>query len=311
LQLPLSSQSINQIVRGPRTKLIAFALLLLLGAILWWRHDTAITARPALWQAVKDDRTVYLFGTIHAVPIKARWLSPKIEDAALRSDALMLEIANLEAERADRHVFEQLARSPNLPPVTDRLAPADRPRLAALVRKAPNAMSGIDGYESWGAALLVSAAASGDLGLSTNNAGEALFQRMFVDQSKPVIGLETVDGQLSLFDRLPEVEQRALLTEAIREAEDAPHLYGELYESWSSGHVAALEKQFLAPLRNASHRREVLLDNRNARWARRIDQWSSQRGSILFVAVGAGHLLGPGSLQSRLAALGWKINRLQ
>jgi uncharacterized protein YbaP (TraB family) len=294
-----------------RAQWIALALLLALTAVFWWRHDAAVTARPALWQAVKGNRTVYLFGTIHAVPAKARWLSPKIEEAALQSEALMLEIANLEAERADRHVFEQLAQSSGLPPVADRLAPADRPRLAALIRKAPDAMRGIDGYESWGAALLVSAAASGDLGLSTDNAGEALFQRMFVRQRKPVIGLETVEGQLGLFDRLPEFEQRALLTEAIREGQDARRLYGDLYESWSTGNISTLEKQFLAPLRAASHRREVLLDNRNARWARRIDQPPKDNATKLFVAVGAGHLLGPGSVQSRLAMLGWKINRLQ
>lgn len=134
---------------------------------------------------------------------------------------------------------------------------------------------------------------------------------MFAGRHKPVIGLETVEGQLGLFDRLPEAEQRALLTDAVREAADAPRLYRELYASWVKGDLANLERQFLAPLAAASQRREVLLDNRNARWARRIDQLTGEKGRLPFIAVGAGHLLGTGSVQSRLAAMGWKINRLQ
>jgi uncharacterized protein YbaP (TraB family) len=55
----------------------------------------------------------------------------------------------------------------------------------------------------------------------------------------------------------------------------------------------------------------VLIDQRNALWALTIDKLLRQNRKTLFVAVGAGHLLGPGSVQERLARQGWKVVRVQ
>lgn len=127
----------------PWLALLALVWLIGLAGTAWWLHHQATAmGRPALWQISKGSRTAYLFGTIHAVPANARWLSPRIEDAVSKSDVLVLEVADLARERADRHSFERLAHTPGLPPVAQRIAPADRPRLEALARKAPGRWPG-------------------------------------------------------------------------------------------------------------------------------------------------------------------------
>lgn len=294
--------------------LIAFGLALIALAVAGWLlvRPSAVTARPALWEATLGDRKAYLFGTIHAVPAGATWLSPRIEQAVADSATLVLEVTDLAEERRERRTFELLGRGKDLPPIADRLEPSDRALLDRIAARAPDALHGLDGYESWAAALLVSAAASGDLDLSNAEAGEARFEAIFARQGKPVLGLETVSGQLGLFDRLPETDQRTLLVQSIREAGDARALYDGLYKSWAGGDLAALERQFVAPLASHDGLRIALIDGRNARWARRIDQLAASRAhGTLFIAVGAGHLLGQGSVQARLTALGWTVKRLQ
>lgn len=303
-------------IRPLRARLALFGLVaLLLAGLAWigWQigRPSEVTARPALWHMSKGKAQAWLFGTVHAVPADRPWLSPRIAAAAAQSDRLVLEVTGLDAERRSRTVFEKLGRSPGLPPIQARLAPADITPYQAFAARHAAALHGIDGYESWAAALLLHAAASSGLSLTSEQAGEAVLARRFAKDGKPVQGLETIEGQLGLFDRLPEADQRLLLGQAAREAEEAPRLYADLYRAWAAGDLARLERQFLAPLATAPGLRKVLLDGRNARWSRAIDADLGRGGDTVFIAVGAGHLLGPASLQAHLARLGWRIERVQ
>lgn len=300
----------------PRFILPVLALLAAMAALGWWighrAADAEITARPALWRIFQGDREAYLFGTIHAVPQGERWLSPAITRAAARSDVLILEVTGLEGERRSRATFERLGRTPGLPDIGARLDnDADAGLFADLERRHPAQLHNLGGYESWAAALLVNAAASSGLSLSADDAGEAVLGHMFAAAGKPVEGLETIHGQLGLFDALPEPDQRMLLTQAVREAGDAPRLYRILHDAWASGDLATLERQFLAPLARTPMLRQILVDARNRRWSAQIDERLRTRPGVPFVAVGAGHLVGAQSVQARLAALGWRVERVQ
>ena len=56
--------------------------------------------------------------------------------------------------------------------------------------------------------------------------------------------------------------------------------------------------------------RAALLINRNKAWARWVRARLAKPGTV-FVAVGAGHLAGPGSVQDQLARLGIRATRVQ
>ena len=55
---------------------------------------------------------------------------------------------------------------------------------------------------------------------------------------------------------------------------------------------------------------DALLTRRNANWARWIEGRMAQPGTVM-VAVGAGHLAGPASVQAMLGKRGLKVTRLQ
>lgn len=287
--------------------LLAALVLAVLAGLAWEMRP--VTARPALWHISRGDRHAWLFGTIHAVPVGARWLSPKVEQAIEGSDILILEAAGLEAERNDRRVFEALGRSAGLAPVAARLSPADRTRLEAIRRASPAALRDLDSYESWAAALLIGAAT--DSGATSVGAPESRLESLFRDHRKPVRGLETIAAQLGRFDTLPEADQAELLRQSIEDAEGAARAHRLLYDRWAAGDLAALEGQFLMPLARFPHLQAALIDQRNALWAQTIDKLLRENRKTLFVAVGAGHLLGPGSVQARLARQGWTVVRVQ
>ena len=49
-------------------------------------------AHPALWKLQKGASTIYLFGTIHALPHDLDWFSGPVEQAFGASDTLVTEI---------------------------------------------------------------------------------------------------------------------------------------------------------------------------------------------------------------------------
>lgn len=289
--------------------LLGLLLLALAAIAVWQLHEPPVTARPALWRLSKGDRHAWLFGTIHAVPAGALWMSPAVEKAARESDWLVLEATGLAQERDGRGVFEKLGRSPALPSVTARLGPGDRARLAALFKGSPEGLRALDGYESWAAALLIGAAAN--QGVSQDEAGEARFEALFRKDGRRVLGLETIAAQLGAFDSLPESDQRAMLSQAVEEASGAQAQFDQLYGNWAAGHLNELEEQFLSPFKEFPHLRASLINRRNALWAQEIDRLLREHDKVLFIAVGAGHLLGPASVQARLRTLGWQVVRMQ
>ena len=56
--------------------------------------------------------------------------------------------------------------------------------------------------------------------------------------------------------------------------------------------------------------RDAVLVARNAAWARRIDAMLT-RGDRPFIAVGAGHLVGPDNVRAMLETMGYKAVRVQ
>ena len=267
-------------------------------------------ATPALWVASKQGRQVYLFGTIHAVPRGARWMSPKIADAVARSDLLVTEVTNHFSGAQRREVFDRLGRRDGLPPVAARLNAGDAKRYRALAGRHGRALDALDGYEDWAAALLINAVASADLSLSSEDAGETVLGRQFAEAGKRNLGLETIEGQLGLFDRLNPKNQYLLISQSVREAERAELLYNALYAAWAKGDLATLQRQFLQPFAQAPELKHILIDRRNAQWAAAIDGPLAKEGTA-FVAVGAGHLLGADGLPALLIRRGWRVERLQ
>src|SRR3546814_6429876 len=87
-----------------------------------------------------------------------------------------------------------------------------------------------------------------DLKLKTGGGVESQLEPRFLKKGKPIIGLETVEGQLGIFDSLPEAAQRQFLTQVVEEADSADNTYKIMVTAWLSGdrseeHTSELQSQ--------------------------------------------------------------------
>lgn len=263
-----------------------------------------VAARPALWRVVDADTTIWLIGSIHALPPAVRWQTAPVAQAIAAADTLILEVPPADDAHAQ---FETLGRQAGLPPLLDRVAPADRALLTRGIAAAGQSARDLDGYKTWAAALVIGAGAGHGGDASADDGVEAVLTRRF--SGKAIGALESRAGQLALFDRLPAASQRSLLLDAARDAIDPARGYGTLLTAWTKGDVAALSAT-LDSVRRDPAMAQALLVQRNRRWADVIARRMARPGRVL-IAVGAGHLVGAGSVVALLRAQGLRVERLE
>lgn len=261
-------------------------------------------ATPALWEVTAPDgKRGWLFGTIHALPHPVDWRSDEIDEALDRADRIVVEIGT-RGDPADRQrIFEELARTPGQPPLSERVPPPSRGRLTKLLAAAGMTEGDFAETETWAAALTLarSAAPEMDSAHGIDRAVEALAE------GRPVIELEGTRRQLLLFDTLPEQEQRDLLAAVVANPATGTQSPAE---AWRRGDMAAIEHETRRGLLADPELREVLFTARNRAWTRLI-QAMILSGQRPFVAVGGAHMAGEEGLPALLAAKGFTVTRVQ
>ncbi|MFM9978309.1 MAG: TraB/GumN family protein [Sphingomonadaceae bacterium] len=287
---------------------IAFAFMLLLAAC--GTPQPSGPAKPALWKLSDADTTIYLFGTIHLLPKDYDWKSPKITAAIAQSQSLILE-AVIDEETPDAgRVIADLGTDPSIPPLDARVPPAERAALVAAVDKAGLPRAQLDRMESWAVALILASAQLRTLPAAPEHGVEALLRREFRAEGKPVEGFETLAEQLGYFDGLSPESQARFLKSVVEDTADPRAQFDAMISAWRAGDVAKIALTFDDEAQLSPELRDALLDQRNARWAGAIVRRLETPGTV-FIAVGAGHLAGAGSVQALLAAKGLKVERLQ
>lgn len=274
-------------------------------------QPSAAIAKPALWSVSDPDTTIYLFGTIHLLPADYAWKSAALEQVIESADTLVVEtIVDTKNPHELVAALSKLGYSQGLPPIAERVDPSRRPLLEAAIAKTGLPRPVFDRMETWTAAFTLLGVQFKELGLQGQHGVEQTLRDSFGAAGKPVGQLESNIEQLGFFDTLPEEAQRGLLEGAIAAPEEMRGDFSEMLRGWSSGDVDAIAETFNRSLAESPALREALLERRNANWSRWIANRLQKPGKV-FVAVGAGHLAGPDSVQQLLERQGYTVRRLQ
>ncbi len=262
---------------------------------------------PALWEIAdgKGATEGWMFGTIHALPDGTRWRSERLDTVVDQADMLVVEVANLENGEALSALFEQMAYDRPAGPIVERIDPDLRGEFEELLVEAKVRRGYFDPMESWAAALALAQVAQ--TAKAENGADRALLAAF---DKREVVELEGARGQLTIFDSLPEDEQRDLLNAVLEESRDYRGEIGALATAWLEGDTERLSQLTRRGILADPELVQVLLHDRNADWAAQIENLLSARDKPL-IAVGAGHLLGDHGLPALLEARGYTVRRIE
>lgn len=275
--------------------ILLFALLFLHARIF-----SQLEKKSLLWEVkTKEGKTCsYLFGTIHAIDETKFYFPKKLEKIASKCDAICLEIAGISSN----------------PPSVEKLMMTDK-SLQDLFTK-----SQMDSIHYWAERFLLMKPNQFD-----ENFGQAkpFFLLQFIlktslpediksyelvleetakKNNQELLGFETVDFQLSLFDQMTLDEQVRMVMESLRDEKNAKNKFEEMQQVYLEQDLDQLYKMTKD---ESTTLNRSFLEDRNIDWIPKIEEITKNK--IVFIAVGAAHLAGPEGVIELLINKGFQV----
>ncbi len=135
------------------------------------------------------------------------------------------------------------------------------------------------------------------------------FFRLAKEAGKPTGGLETLEDQWNVFDKLTFKEQDKLIIDALasKSPEEEEKEFLTLVKHWHQGNLLGLERE-VAKGQKHPKLHKSLLEDRNRNWIPHIEEFLEEDKNIL-VIVGAAHLAGEHGLLNLLTEKGYELER--
>lgn len=232
-----------------------------------------LDASPAMWVVNDHDTIIYLFGTFHALDGRAEWFNDEVLTAFSGSDELVLETV-LPRRGSNARAMPPLAGSSSFLSTTKLVMSVGRTQ-----------------------------------GMSTKRGADAVLREAAENTGKPVGGLESLQTQLEMFNRLPVGAKPATTAQKQQAVEALPDILARLQAAWVRGDTESFAPMLETMRLKTPEAYRLMFVERNSRWAQWIDH-RLQRPGTVFIAVGAGHLAGQDSVQAKLAQLGVSAARI-
>jgi uncharacterized protein YbaP (TraB family) len=274
-----------------------------------------------MWVIRDADSTIYMTGTVHLLPDGADWHSPRLDAALNEASELWLELAEIaDPEGLDAKVEPVLEKYAawDGPPLSTFLTAEENAMLAAALKRAnasPEVIAKTEKLQPWYATYALGRNQYMGANYKKENGIDRALAKIAVTRGIPVKGMEEIEDQISLgTGDAPEdqvAELRARLTIAPEMQQALERVANIAYGGWARGETNAVEALItmmsLGAAATDSTIDPLLLD-RNETWAGEIEEMLEGSG-VIFIAVGAGHLVGPDSLQQRLKLRGIETQR--
>lgn len=280
---------------------------------------TPAHAEPPMWVVEDPDSTIYIFGTVHLLDPSIQWRTPRVQKALDDATQLWVEVAIPPGgEAAIAMSMLQKAMDP-AQTLSSRLTEQERKRLLELLAKSPEgpAMAMIiDRARPWFANMTLGITPLMAAGYESASGADTVLMQVARAQGDEVLGLESAEQQIELISAGTDEEQLAALQRLLAISdEEFDAMARELdagVRAWMKGDTTALEASTEEwrtgrddGMSGGLSYQQMMVD-RNENWAEQIEALLKGSG-IAFVAVGAGHLVGPDSLQRKLAARGIRV----
>ena len=285
------------------------ARLALLAAVL---PAGLASADPAAWRvAGRNGAEITLLGSMHVMRPSDHPLPSSIDALVERADLIVMEvdIDDIDAAAQQRLILEtaMLPQGTVLEDVVDeevyRLAEQQMAELGVDLAQ-------LERFEPWFLAITVLELGMRKIGFQAERGVEQYVLGRAQAAGKEIVGLETLEFQIGLFDALPPEQQQALLEQTLGELDEGAAALGEMVTAWRDGELESLSAELLDEFDQFPGLYETIVTKRNRAWVPALERMLAD-GRRRLVVVGALHLVGPDSVIDQLRERGHDVERLQ
>jgi uncharacterized protein YbaP (TraB family) len=246
----------------------------------------------------------YIYGTIHLLP-KAKFELPKSLERAFKSCATIAMEVDLNMTTGEKIAMAQRAVLPNGKSLKDFMDPQDYIQLKMFCMDSlkwnENKFNRSSRLQPmFFSSLLIKES------MSNMASYEMEFNKMAKKQHKKTIGLETIDFQLSIFEKIPMSTQIGMLKD---DYNSNLNTFDTLLSYYLKEDLEGLNSMMLEETAQYPEFNELFLLARNRNWIEPMIQQMQIEST--FFAVGAGHLGGTEGVIQLLKAKGYTLTPIE
>jgi hypothetical protein len=266
-----------------------------------------IKAHPALWTVHSAKAMAYLFGSVHLLPPNIDWHSPAVDAALKASDVFVFEAPMGAEGQAQTEAFVRangmLPQNQALPSLLDARVRKDYRDALSAAHADPATLVHM---RPWLAAIVMETSALQASHYSRTGGVDLQLWDYASAQHKKIETFETIDEQLALLmPKDGKIEKEEFEAE-LKQLKTSSGEIGALVDAWCDGRMSDVSRLMNKGLSSTPGAMKLLIDDRNARWAKRLDAMMAEPHTY-FITVGAGHLGGPHGLPTLLKARGYSV----
>jgi hypothetical protein len=304
-------------LRDKRNRLRTTLFIICLTAILFvsvglHAQQSKETAPPkhCLWQVETSlNSAVFLLGSLHVLKSDAYPLAKAINGAYSLSQKVVFE-TDLAAmmDPAVQAKMMAMGLYPEGQTLFQNISDEMRSELKKKMTDLGMPMEHFGRFRPWFIAVTLTALELQRLGFSPEYGIDVHFYGRAGSDQKEIGYLESVDFQLDLLGKMNAHDQNAFLGQTLKDLDVAAQMADDMLKNWEKGDADNLYAILFKSFEGYPQIANRLLRRRNLDWVKKIEEMMTEDKNI-FIIVGAGHLIGPGSVVALLKEKGYKVKQ--
>ncbi len=262
--------------------------------------------KSLLWRISGKDLTKpsFVFGTIHAICQEDYFFTEQMSSALNECNQLILEVSLNDPGMASQ--LQQRMLLPEGKQLRDYFS-GDEPYQVFADKIKAMADLDIELFSRFKPFVLISALAMKGFSCPTTLSYEMKLIEATEPRNVPVVGLETAESQLQIFDHLSNEEIERMLLESVSDDHAGMSQEAQMIDLYKQEDLDGLYKLISQSGELKGHEAEFLT-NRNQNWSKLLPAIMSKEAS--FVAVGAAHLPGENGVLNLLRKAGYMVEAI-
>jgi uncharacterized protein len=281
-----------------------------LGTFIFFAIASFYVHSASVWKVSSEKNTLYIGGTIHILSPQDYPLPVEYDTAYQAADKVAFE-TDIEAVNSidfQQKMMAQLVYSDGT--TLDKVLNADT--YAALKQHLAQRNVPIEAMATLKPSLIaitLSVMELQALGFTSEGVDQH-YANLAQADNKPQAWFETPEEQIAFIVNLGQEDESGMIDYAIRDVKKLPETINALRTSWRQGDMQTMADVSIDEFKADYPQiyRDLLVD-RNNKWMPKIETMLNDP-EVEFILVGAMHLAGPDSVLAKLAAKGYKIEKL-
>jgi len=269
------------------------------------------SADPATWRvAGRNGGEIALLGSMHVLRPSDYPLPKSVDELIDRAQIIVMELDLDDVDAAaQQRVILQTAMLPQGTALADVVDAGVYRLVQQTAAELGVDLDLLDRFEPWFLAITLLDQGMRKLGFQAERGIEQYVLGRSQQSGKEIVGLETLEFQIGIFDSLPAASQQAMLEQTLAELDEAATALDAMVKAWRDGELEDLSAELLDDFDQFPGLYAALVTNRNSAWVPLLERLLGD-GRRYLVVVGALHLVGEDNVIELLRARGHAVERV-